>query len=63
VITHSRMVRRWLCLVVLPGCGGSHAGPNLPEPTDQPSVGGSPSADAAARADLWPRILRFLARE
>jgi dienelactone hydrolase len=35
--------------------------PYWPEPTDQPTRGGDPRADAAGKADLWPRILRFLA--
>jgi dienelactone hydrolase len=35
--------------------------PYLPEP-DQAHFGGSPQASAAARADLWPRILDFLKR-
>jgi hypothetical protein len=35
------------------------APPYVPGPTDQPDWGGSARADAAARADLWPRILRF----
>jgi dienelactone hydrolase len=36
------------------------ARPYVPEPTNQPAFGGSPSTDAAARADLWPRILAYL---
>jgi dienelactone hydrolase len=50
--------------VVYPRAGhySGIAVPNLPEPTDQPSAGGSPSADAAARADLWNRIQRYLRR-
>jgi dienelactone hydrolase len=35
--------------------------PYLPAPTVQDQFGGSARADAAAKADLWPRILRFLA--
>lgn len=36
--------------------------PYWPRPTDQQQFGGSAAADAAARADLWPRILHYLAR-
>lgn len=35
--------------------------PYLPAPTVQDEFGGSARGDAAAKADLWPRILRFLA--
>jgi dienelactone hydrolase len=35
--------------------------PYLPAPTDQARYGGSVPADATAKADLWPRILRFFA--
>ncbi len=35
--------------------------PYVPAPTVQDEFGGSARADAAAKADLWPRILRFLA--
>jgi dienelactone hydrolase len=35
--------------------------PYLPAPTDQVGFGGSARADAAAKADLWPRVLRFFA--
>jgi dienelactone hydrolase len=35
--------------------------PYLPTSTDQPAYGGTARADAAARADLWRHILRFLA--
>jgi dienelactone hydrolase len=38
------------------------AGPYSPAPTTQPAEGGDPRADAAGRADLWPRILGFLDR-
>ena len=44
-----------------PGAGhliGS-AIPYLPAAAD-PAYGGTPSADAAARAALWPRILDFM---
>jgi dienelactone hydrolase len=44
---------------------GHYAGtayPYVAGPTDQDDFGGSARADAAAKADLWPRILRFLAR-
>jgi dienelactone hydrolase len=36
--------------------------PYVAGPLDQDDFGGSARADAAAKADLWPRILRFLAR-
>jgi dienelactone hydrolase len=42
--------------------------PNVPTTTSASSrygrlqYGGSPAADAAARADSWPRLLAFLAR-
>jgi hypothetical protein len=36
--------------------------PYVPAPTVQDEFGGSARADAAAKADVWPRILRFLAR-
>jgi dienelactone hydrolase len=36
--------------------------PYLPTSTDQPAYGGTARADAAARADLWRHILRFLSR-
>jgi dienelactone hydrolase len=36
--------------------------PYLPAPADQAHFGGTAAADAAAKADLWPRILRFMAR-
>ena len=36
--------------------------PYWPKPTTQGTFGGSPEADAGARLDLWPRILRFLTR-
>jgi hypothetical protein len=42
---------------------GHYAGtayPYVAGPTDQADFGGSGRADAAAKADLWPRILRFL---
>ena len=41
---------------------GHRAGgvPYLPPPPDHAPYGGSPAADNAARADGWPRILRFL---
>jgi dienelactone hydrolase len=35
--------------------------PYLPAPTVQDQFGGSARGDAEAKADLWPRILRFLA--
>jgi dienelactone hydrolase len=35
--------------------------PYLPAPTSQQGTGGSGAADAAARADLWPHILRYFA--
>ncbi|RZJ17083.1 MAG: dienelactone hydrolase [Brevundimonas sp.] len=31
-------------------------------PRDSPRSGGSPDADAAARADAWPKVVAFLAR-
>jgi dienelactone hydrolase len=37
------------------------AAPYLPTSTEETSGGGTPRADAAARADLWRRILRFFA--
>ena len=42
------------------GHGSGAAIPYLPTPTDQASRGGTPRADAAAKAALWPRILTFL---
>jgi dienelactone hydrolase len=36
--------------------------PYLPNSTEETSLGGTPRANAAARADLWPKILRYLAR-
>ncbi len=35
--------------------------PYLPHATHQEFFGGTLRGDAAARADLWPRILRFFA--
>lgn len=35
--------------------------PYLPTPTAEAGFGGTPRADAAAQADLWPRILRLFA--
>jgi dienelactone hydrolase len=37
--------------------------PYLPPPTSQQGTGGSGTLDAAARADLWPHILRFFAKQ
>lgn len=34
--------------------------PYLPQPIDQSLFGGTAAGDAAAKADLWPRILRYL---
>jgi dienelactone hydrolase len=34
--------------------------PYLPQPVDQARFGGTAGAGAAARADLWPRILRYM---
>lgn len=39
----------------------SGAIPYLPPPTDQSAFGGDGAADAAAKADLWPQILHYLA--
>jgi dienelactone hydrolase len=36
--------------------------PYLPQPTDLTQDGGTAAANAAARADLWPRILRYLSQ-
>lgn len=36
--------------------------PYLPQPTDLTHYGGTAGANAAARADLWPQILRYLSQ-
>jgi dienelactone hydrolase len=36
--------------------------PDQPTPTTHAAFGGTARADAAAKADLWPRILRYLSR-
>jgi dienelactone hydrolase len=36
--------------------------PYEPASTEESSFGGTPGTNEAAREDLWPRILRFLAR-
>ena len=50
--------------IVYPDAGHVVGGavPYSPAPTTQPAEGGDPRADAAGRADLWPRILGFLDR-
>jgi dienelactone hydrolase len=35
--------------------------PYLPASTEESSFGGTPLSDTAAKADLWPHILRFFA--
>jgi hypothetical protein len=42
---------------------GRHRTPYLPTPTSLLGFGGTARADAAAKADLWRRILAFLAGE
>src|SRR4029453_15522015 len=53
-----------------PGAGPPSAGvPGAPAPTEVPhpvdggwyALGGTPAANAAARADSWPQVLAFLA--
>ena len=36
--------------------------PYLPQPIEQSFFGGTAGGDAAAKADLWPRILRYLSQ-
>jgi dienelactone hydrolase len=52
---HEGLVYRWAGHLV------GTALPYLPASTEESAFGGTPRADAAARADLWPHILSFFA--